>query len=251
MSIEYLGSHFDIHTGGVDHIPVHHTNEIAQSEAYLDDGRSWVRWWLHGEFINLRGAKISKSTGGGALVEDLIAAGFHPLVYRYLLLQAHYRSQMEYSDEAIEAARAGLRRMVDRFAAARTAPAADLGVAATAHLRAFDDAVSDDLNTARALAVVTAASRDEAVSGAELSALALEFDAVLALGFSDLEPADLDLRRAAVSITVEQVEAMVAERLEARAARNFARSDELRQELAEAGVLVEDQPGGVSTWRWA
>lgn len=101
MSMEYLGQHFDIHTGGVDHIPVHHTNEIAQSEAYLADGRPWVGWWLHGEFINLRGAKISKSTGGGALVSDLIDRGYHPLTYRYLLLQAHYRSQTEFSWDAM------------------------------------------------------------------------------------------------------------------------------------------------------
>ena len=93
MSMEYLSPHFDVHTGGVDHIPVHHTNEIAQSQAYLGDGRPWVAWWLHGEFINLRGAKISKSTGGGVLVQDLIDRGYHPLVYRYLVLQSHYRSR--------------------------------------------------------------------------------------------------------------------------------------------------------------
>jgi cysteinyl-tRNA synthetase len=89
MSTQSLGAHFDLHTGGVDHIPVHHTNEIAQSQAYLGDGRPWVAWWLHGEFINLRGAKISKSAGGGVLIEDLLERGYHPLVYRYLLLQAH------------------------------------------------------------------------------------------------------------------------------------------------------------------
>jgi cysteinyl-tRNA synthetase len=91
MSMEYLGRHFDIHTGGVDHIPVYHTNEVAQSQAYLTDGQPWVAWWLHGEFINLKGAKISKSTGGGVLIDDLVERGHHALVYRYLLLQAHYR----------------------------------------------------------------------------------------------------------------------------------------------------------------
>ncbi|HEY3906350.1 MAG TPA: hypothetical protein VGM14_20740, partial [Streptosporangiaceae bacterium] len=111
MSMEYLGRHFDIHTGGVDHIPVHHTNEIAQSQAYLGDGQPWVGWWLHGEFINLRGAKISKSTGGGVLVGDLIDRGYHPLIYRYLLLQAHYRSQAEFTWPAMDSARTGLRRL--------------------------------------------------------------------------------------------------------------------------------------------
>ena len=132
MSMQYLGSHFDIHTGGVDHIPVHHTNEIAQSEAYLRDGQPWVGWWLHGEFINLRGAKMAKSAGGTVLLSDLACGGYHSLVYRYLLLGAHYRSQTEFSRTAMDGARTGLRRLLDRYAAARTAPAGRLGEAAAA-----------------------------------------------------------------------------------------------------------------------
>ena len=163
MSLEHLGRHFDIHTGGVDHIPVHHTNEIAQSEALLADGEDWVGWWLHGEFINLRGAKISKSTGGGVLVDDLVDRGHHPLVYRYLLLQAHYRSQIEFSWEAMDSARTGLRRLLERYSSVRIAPAAELGPVASGYLDAFDGAISDDLNTARALAVVATASRDDAL----------------------------------------------------------------------------------------
>ena len=258
MSIEYLGRHFDIHTGGVDHIPVHHTNEIAQSEAYIADGLPWVGWWLHGEFINLRGAKISKSTGGGVLVGDLTDRGYHPLVYRYLLLQAHYRSHTEFGWPAMDAARTGLRRLVERFAAARPArstrptrpaPAHRPGAAAAAHLAAFDAAICDDLNTARALAAVIAASRDDRLSDSDLAGLAGEFDAVLGIGLTDLTQADLDLRRGG-GITAEEVEALVAERNAARAARDFARSDAIRGELAGAGVTVEDQPGGASTWRW-
>ena len=250
MSIEYLGPHFDIHTGGVDHIPVHHTNEIAQSEAYLADGRPWVRWWLHGEFINLRGAKISKSTGGGVLITDLIDRGYHPLVYRYLLLQAHYRSQTEFSWEAMDSARAGLRRLLDRFATARSEPADRLGAAAAEHLEAFDRAISDDLNTPRAIAAVVAASRDDRLTDGELTALAREFDAVLAIGVADLAPADLDLKRSDVAISEAEVKTLLAERNAARAARDFARSDQIRDHLASVGVTVEDQPGGVSTWRW-
>jgi cysteinyl-tRNA synthetase len=280
MSIEYLGQYFDIHTGGVDHIPVHHTNEIAQSKAYLGDGQPWVRWWLHGEFINLRGAKISKSTGGGVLVGDLIDRGYHPLTYRYLLLQAHYRSQAEFSWPATDSARTGLRRLLDRYTAARTGPptepgtaapgtaelgaaelgaaelgatelgAAELGAAARAHLTAFDQAVSDDLGTPKALAVVAAAARDGEVTDAELTALAAEFDAVLGLGLSDLKPADLDLPSRPATISAEEIEALVTARTAARAAKDFARSDQLREELAALGVTVEDQPGGRSTWRW-
>jgi cysteinyl-tRNA synthetase len=247
MSIEHLGEHFDIHTGGVDHIPVHHTNEIAQSEAFLDDGETWVPWWLHCEFINLKGAKLSKSAGDSLRVTEL--TGHHPLVYRYLLAQAHYRSQMEFTWDALDSARTGLRRLLERYASARTAPA-ELGDAARAHLDAFDAAVSDDLNTARALTVVGAAARDGAVSDGELSALAVEFDAVLALGLTDLSPDDLDLKRIDSAITEEEIEALMASRAEARAAKDFAESDRLRDELAAAGVVVEDHPGAPSTWRW-
>src|SRR5260221_12185234 len=195
IAIEYLGPHFDIHTGGVDHIPVHHTNEIAQSQAYLADGEPWARWWLHGEFINLGGAKISKSTGGGVLVSDLIDRGYHPLVYRYLLLQAHYRSQTDFSWAAMDSAQAGLRRLLDRYASARSEPAQRLGAVAADHLDTFDRAVSDDLNTPRALAAVFAASRDDGLTETDLTALANRFDAVLAIGLADLSPADLALKR--------------------------------------------------------
>lgn len=250
MSIETLGRHFDIHTGGVDHIPIHHTNEIAQSEAYLIDGQDWVGWWLHGEFINLKGAKISKSTGGGVLVDDLVDLGYHPLVYRYLLLQAHYRSQVEFSWEAMDSARTGLRRLVERFAAARTTAAVELGEAALAHLDAFDAAMSDDLNTAKALAVVGAASRDDSLSDAEVTALAREFEAVLAIGVTDLAPGDLDVKRAGVDITEAQIEALMTERTSARLAKDFEKSDELRERLASLGVAVEDHADGTSSWRW-
>jgi cysteinyl-tRNA synthetase len=251
MSMEYLGPHFDIHTGGVDHIPVHHTNEITQSEAYLGDGLPWVSWWLHGEFINLRGAKISKSSGGGVLVTDLIERGYHPLVYRYLLLHAHYRSQVEFSWPAMDAARTGLRRLLDRFAAARLAgPPRAAGRQAREYLREFDDAVSEDLNTPRAIAAVIAASRDERISEAELTGLAEQFEAVLAIGLSDLEPADLDLRASQAVITEAEIESLLAERTAARSARNFAAADVLRDKLTDAGVIVEDKPGGESSWRW-
>jgi cysteinyl-tRNA synthetase len=253
MSIEYLGRHFDIHTGGVDHIPVHHTNEIAQSGAYLADGLPWVGWWLHGEFINLRGAKISKSTGGGVLVADLIDRGYHPLIYRYLLLQAHYRSQTEFSWDAMSGAKTGLRRLLDRFAAARqdTSPAqVGLGHAAARHLAAFDQAICDDLGTPKALAAVAAAARDDSLDDAELTVLAARFDEVLGIGLTDLTPADLDLAPSGAQVSAAEVEAILAERSKARAQKDFTRSDQLRQRLADLRVTVDDHADGTSSWRW-
>ena len=154
MSMEYLGSHFDIYTGGVDHIPVHHTNEIAQSEAYLADGKPWVQWWLHGEFINLDGAKIAKSSAGGILVSDLIERGFHPLVYRYLILQAHYQSQVEFSWTAMERPN-GVPSPARPFRP-RLDTRRKLGSDSQRRLAstAFDRGISEDLNTPQALAAV-------------------------------------------------------------------------------------------------
>jgi len=253
MSIEYLGQHFDIHTGGVDHIPVHHTNEIAQSQAYLADGLPWVGWWLHGEFINLRGAKISKSTGGGVLVADLIDRGYHPLTYRYLLLQAHYRSQTEFSWDAMSGAKTGLRRLLDRFAAARQDAGytqVRLSHAATRHLAAFDQAICDDLGTPKALAAVAAAARDDSLDDAELTVLAARFDEVLGIGLTDLTPADLDLAPSGAQVSAAEVDAVLAERSKARAQKDFTRSDQLRQRLADLGVTVDDHADGTSSWRW-
>ncbi|MGH9280727.1 MAG: cysteine--tRNA ligase [Acidimicrobiales bacterium] len=260
MSMKYLGDHFDIHTGGADHIPVHHTNEIAQSEAYLEDGQPWVPWWLHEEFVNLKGAKIAKSAGGGPVVGDLVERGSHPLVYRFLLLQAHYRTQIEFDWDALEGAKTGLRRLLDRFSrAGRAGPtlttyedamAALSSDAGRRYLADFDAALSDDLNTARALTAVTGASRDEALPASDLAALARAFDAVLAIGLADLKPEDLDLRRGGTDVDAETVERLVAERDAARASRDYARADELRTRLRGLGVELEDSPSG-TTWRWA
>ncbi len=261
MSMKYLGDHFDIHTGGADHIPVHHVNEIAQSEAYLDDGEPWVPWWLHEEFINLKGAKMAKSAGGGLVLTDLAGRGYHPLVYRFLLLQAHYRTQVDFDWEALDGAKVGLRRLLDRVARAPRAAAPDIGTydeaaaalttpAARAHLDAFDEALADDLNTAKALAAVAAASRDESLSDADLAVLVRAFDAVLAIGLADLDPTDLDLRRTDAGVDVAGVERLMQERADARAARDFARSDAIRAELRSMGVEVEDTASG-SSWRWA
>jgi cysteinyl-tRNA synthetase len=204
-----------------------------------------------GRHFDIHTGGVSKSTGGGVLVDDLVDHGYHPVAYRYLLLQAHYRSQIEFSWEALDSARTGLRRLLERYASARTAPPAELGAAAHRHLDAFDAAVSDDLNTAKALAVVAEASRDESLADPELSALAREFDAVLAIGLTDLSPTDLDLKRADVEVSDAHVDALMAERTAARSARDFARSDDLRNQLAHLGVAVEDHPDGTSSWRWA
>jgi cysteinyl-tRNA synthetase len=174
MSIKYLGDHFDIHTGGVDHIPVHHVNEIAQSEASLGDGRPWVNWWLHCDFINLKQAKMSKSAGTGVRLDDLIAAGFHPTVYRYFLLGAHYRAQVDFDWDALRGAKTTVRRLLQRVADVGSDRGTRIptfessysqmtGAAGRAYLQELDGAISVDLNTPQALAVLASATRDESL----------------------------------------------------------------------------------------
>jgi cysteinyl-tRNA synthetase len=234
---------------------VHHTNEIAQSEGYLADGEEWVRYWLHGEFINLKGAKISKSLGHTLRVTDLMEDGYHPLVYRYLLLGAHYRTQVEFDVDALDGAKTALRRLLERLGAQRPDPLEEYAqaaarvtsAAARAYLDEFDAAVSADLNTAKALAVVAAVARDDELDDDDVSTLAAAFDAVLGLGLGHLQPADLELARAGVDVT--DVERLFAERLAARADKDWARSDALRDELAAMGVEVKDTAEG-STWSW-
>jgi cysteinyl-tRNA synthetase len=241
MSVEYLGRSFDVHTGGVDHIPVHHTNEIAQSECALDV-HPWVRFWMHNEFLDFRGEKMSKSTGNVALLDDLVAAGIPARAYRYFFLQAHYRQQQAFTDEAIESAATGYDRLVGQAAELRAA-AGDADPARLASLgERFRAALRDDLNAPRALAVAWEVVRQGDLEPAERWALLREFDAVLGL---DLEQA---MPRASVRESDPRIDALVAGREEARARRDFAEADRLRDELAAEGIAVDDTPQG-PRWR--
>jgi hypothetical protein len=192
----------------------------------------------------LRGVRNSFKAACGVEHDARVDRGYHPLVYRYLLLQAHYRTPVDFSWQAMDGARVGLRRLLNRYASERTSPAPVLSKAAQAHLDDFDVVVSDDLNTPKALAVLGAAARDASLSHDQLAALAHEFDAVLAIGLADLSAADLDLKRSQVTATDSDVDMLVAERTSARADRDFARSDDLRAQLADLGVTLQDHPDG-------
>ncbi|UCE87415.1 MAG: cysteine--tRNA ligase [Deltaproteobacteria bacterium] len=241
MSVKYLGANFDIHTGGVDHIPVHHTNEIAQSECALGI-HPWVRYWMHTEFMELRGEKISKSKGHTLVLDDLAARGFEPLAFRYFVLQAHYRQQQTFSFEALEAAATGYGRLLLQAMEVRDAPGeADPERIAPLRER-FRDAVRDDLNAPQALALAHEVARDSALPAPERRALLLEFDAFLGLDLARAVP------RQAESESDPAIDARVAEREAARTARDFARADRIRDELAAEGIAIEDTPSG-PRWR--
>ncbi len=240
MSVKYLGANFDIHTGGSDHIPVHHTNEIAQTENALDV-RPWVRIWMHGGWLMFDGSKISKSTGGSVLnLDELVSQGFDALAFRYFLLGGHYRQQLSYSDDAIKGAQTAYRRLL-RHAQDLAEDTTSFGAAEADALRArFRAELADDLNAPRALAVVWEAVRSEKIGGREKHALVCEWDAVLALGLAEA-------RVAPVESDVE-LDALVRERDAARAAKNWKRADEIRELFKARGILIEDSPQG-SRWR--
>ena len=241
MSTHYLGERFDIHTGGVDHLPVHHTNEVAQSETALDV-HPWVNVWMHEEFLDFQDRKMSKSTGNVLDLDDLEARGRLPLSFRYFLLQAHYRKQQTFSDEAMEAADRGYRRLLRSAAGLREADGQPESARMEPWRERFERAVCDDLNAPRALAVATEVVRHEELPAPERRALLEDFDAWLGLGLLSEplpeEAHDCDPR----------IEGLLAEREAARQRRDFAEADRIRDTLAREGVAIEDTPEG-PRWR--
>ena len=257
MSMALLGEHFDIHTGGIDHRELHHVNEIAQSEAYLGDGRPWVRYWLHNEFILLDAQKIAKSAGHTLRLADLVEAGYHPMAYRLFLLGGHYRSQLDFTTAAVDAAQATLRRLVARVQPLRPLPAAATlaeasrltagDPAAERLLDTMDAAIAADLSTPRILAALQDALREPALTPDGQRAVVAAADALLGLGLATLDPADLEQRRAVGDLSAEERRAiteLVADRTQARMERDWSRADQIRAQLDELGVQVTDTPDG-------
>jgi cysteinyl-tRNA synthetase len=248
MAARYLGEDLDIHCGGIDHIAVHHTNELAQAEAAF--GHPWVRWWMHGEFLVMAAegaagddeAKMSKSTGEFLTMDVLVDKGYDPLAYRYMLLGAHYRQQLAFRFEALDAAANAYERLRKTAVELRAGHEGNEKPIA-AHQEAFNAAVADDLNMPRALAAMWAAVKDESASDGEKYATLLDMDEVLGLGVAEMREAEL-------AISEADIEALLVERTEARAAKNFARADEIRDELAAAGIEIMDSAEG-TTWRKA
>lgn len=239
MSMKYLGDSFDIHCGGIDHIPVHHTNEIAQSEAAT--GKKWVHYWLHGEFLLMNADKMAKSKGNLKVLDDLIALGVEPLAYRYLCLSSHYRSQLNFSWEALENAQSALKKLKNAVTALKTqAPLVPSGIPVTPkaqdHLKRFGEALGDDLNTPKALAVVSALLSDKELSVEDRLSLLYKFDEVLGLDMPNWTVEEL--------VIPEEVQALAAEREKARQAKDWPTADRLRQAIEERGFAVKDLPQG-------
>jgi cysteinyl-tRNA synthetase len=248
MSQKYLGERFDIHTGGIDHREIHHPNEIAQNQAHCDCADSGANFWMHNNFLIERGGKMSKSSGEFLTLGALVDRGFHPLSYRMLCLQAHYRSELEFTWDNLVAAQVRLKRLVQNIEALRARSDEPSKGSAAAYRDQLDAAVSDDLNTAKALPVLDSLVADKKVAPADRIAALADFVAVLGLPLDRLTRADLRVRPASATIDAEAIEARLEERRAARAAKDFAASDAIRDDLAAAGVEVMD--GDPLGWDW-
>jgi len=250
-----LGMPFDIHTGGIDHREIHHPNEIAQNQAYRGCGsldcaeHSGARMWMHNNFLIDRGGKMSKSTGEFLRLQLLVDRGYHPLAYRLMCLQAHYRSELEFSWEGLGAALTRLKRLMMAAAPVRETEAAELADRRLTDLLAkFDAAISEDLNTAVALTLLEEAAAMKKVDAGQKRAALAAMDAVLGLDLLIIERAHLRVRPKTAAIGEDDIEATLVRRKEARAAKDFAASDALRDELIAAGVEVMD--GDPLGWDW-
>ena len=249
MSEALLGFPFDIHTGGIDHREIHHPNEIAQNQAHSCSDASGARLWMHNNFLVERSGKMSKSSGEFLRVQLLIDKGYHPLAYRLMCLQAHYRSELEFSWEGLGAALTRLKRLVMAAAPVREAEAIDVTDRRLADLLArFDAAMSDDLNTPVALTLLEETAAMKKIDAGQKRATLAAMDAVLGLDLLTIDRADLRVRPKAATIAEDEIEAILARRKDARAAKDFVASDALRDELGAAGVEVMD--GDPLGWEW-
>lgn len=238
MSMKYLGEHFDIHCGGIDHIPVHHTNEIAQAEGAT--GHKWVNFWMHGEFLIMDKGKMSKSSGEILTLSYVQAKGYDPIDYRYLCLNTHYRTPLTFSFESLDAARSafqGLKNKIIEFRKSNDKKDDANTILIEKYEADFKDAINDDLNMPRALAVLWSVIKDKDLKNSEKLHLAFEFDKVFGLDLVNVVERTFDVP--------EDIQKIVDQRAEARKHKDFKRSDELRELLKEKGYSVDDSKDGM------
>ncbi len=231
MSMKYLGDTFDIHAGGIDHIPVHHTNEIAQAEAAT--GKPLARWWVHGEFLQINEGRMGKSEGNLLRLQTLIDKGYDPLCYRYFTFTAHYRQKLNFSWDALDAAATALKNLKES-----TALLGEPKIGCAEYEQHFIDAVNDDLNLPQALSVVWDLIKSDYPAAAKKASL-LKFDAILGLDLAHATSARIDLKD-----LPEDIRELVAQRELLRQQKKFADADVLRKALTAKGYIIEDTPEG-------
>ena len=242
MSVKYIGEYLDIHCGGVDHIAIHHTNEIAQSEGVL--GHKWVKYWMHAEFLVVDNGKMSKSTGEFLTLAKLEKEGYSPLDYRYFCLQSKYRKQLLFSFESLNEAKKGYKKLKERIATILTSIDGKdeiSGEKVSIYKEKFSFCISDDLNIANALTVLFDVLKDDELNNKEKGILIEDFDKIFSLDLMKVQNEDTD-------VDVELIKRLIIERAEARTSKNWARADEIRNEFIDMNIELLDTKEG-TTWK--
>jgi cysteinyl-tRNA synthetase len=229
ISMRFLGEQFDLHTGGVDHIPVHHTNEIAQSECATGK-RPFVRYWLHNEFVDIAGAKMAKSDNNFFKLNTLVEKGIDPIAYRFWLLMANYRTKMNFNWEALEGTEIALKRLYNLYMELGS----KTGKIKKEYQKKFKEHLGDNLDTPRVLSLLWDLIKDEKVPPADKKATILDFDKVLGLGFVNLKKEKIPA----------EIIKIAEERELARQKKDFKKSDELRAKINSLGYEVKDTSSG-------
>ena len=234
MSMKYLGEHFDLHTGGEDHVPIHHTNEIAQSEGAT--GKKFVNYWLHVAFLTDKsGEKISKSKGGLFTLSELEAQGYKPEHYRYFCLQTHYKKPLIFTLENLDASKNAFERIARKIIELKAHPTKGKPPASSYETE-FLEAINDDLNTPKAIQVLLKLLDEEDIDSKAKLELLNKFDEALGLNLSNLKEEKTQIP--------EEVKALADAREKERKAKNWAESDILRNRIKELGFNLEDSPTG-------
>ena len=240
MSSKYLGEQFDIHTGGEDHIQIHHTNEIAQSESAFGK-KPWVKYWLHGAFLTFKGEKVSKSKGGLFTISELEEKKFEPLSYRYFCLTVHYHKPLSFSLEALKGAQNSFHNLKNKIL--ELLEEKDKTKTKIAKLKKYGEEfhkeINNDLNMPKALAVLWTMLKDKNVNSKDKYKLILEFDKIFGLNLEKLKKEE--------EKTSKDIKKLVEEREKARKKKDLKKADKIRDQLKEKGIILEDTPEGV---RW-
>jgi len=236
MAMKYLGERIDIHCGGIDHIPIHHTNEIAQSESYL--GHKWVNYWMHGEFLmGDKEEKMSKSGDNFLTVDTLINKGYDPLVYRYYCLNAHYRKALTFSSKAIDGSAAAFSKLKAKIIELKKIfpePKKDINLN---YLEDFYAAARNDLNVPLGIGIMWNLLNDNTVSDSDKYAALLKMDKILGLGFNEMKEEEEEFSNEILNfVNMRQI---------ARKNKDFKTADKIRGELLNQGIVLEDTPEGV------
>ena len=234
MSKKYLGETFDIHTGGVDHIPIHHENEIAQGECWL--GHKTVNYWMHNEFMLIDGGKMSKSLNNAYTLSDVVARGYKPVELRYFYLNVHYRQKINFTWDALDAAKTAYDKLCLQLWAHKNGEVSTDGAVLDAFREKFENAVNDDLNVPLALGVLW--SLVKLPKSKDVYKLALQFDKIFALDLDKVAAPKQDLD------IPQDIKALAETRLAARREKNWAESDRLRNEITKLGYNVKDTANG-------